>query len=104
MPLPKDTARFQAQRRSPDLDEEDHRYRHNDRRHGVHRNTQWAMVGVGFQGMDVRNLENRKQRQQDQAHHHRHREGPPPAEVSIAFWASGQQHYSSYLKNTHWFD
>lgn len=85
MPVAKDRTRVQHRRLCPDLDEKDRRDSHGDGRHSVHSDAQRAMVCLGLQGMDVRDLENRNQRQQDEAHHHRCREGPPGAEVSIAF-------------------
>ncbi len=56
-------------RRDSHADEDDDGGRRGDRRRRVHDDAQWAVVGGGLNGVDVRHLDNGQQRKQDQAHY-----------------------------------
>ena len=53
------------------------------------------MVGIGSKGMDVRNLNDREQRQQDETNHRGHRERSRRAATAIMpfFVKSCQKHF-----------
>lgn len=84
MTNPGDDAGLENRRGGLDLDQHDDDGCDRDRRSRVHHNAERAMVGVVFDGMDVRHLDHCQQRQQDKAQHGYCR---PGAWLSAAFSA-----------------
>jgi hypothetical protein len=88
MPWPYDRARFENRYGGPNLDKNDGRRANGDRSNGVQHDAQRTVVGIGFQGMYMRYLDDRQQRQQNEAHHRRYRKGSRPGTIlrSTSCW------------------
>jgi hypothetical protein len=61
--------RYKNRGRALELHQNNDRRRNRNRRRGMHHNAEWAMVGIRFHRMNVRNLDHGQKRQQDQTHH-----------------------------------
>jgi hypothetical protein len=100
MPGTYDPARFKDRGGRSYLDEDDDGSSDCDRSHCVHDDAQRAMVGVAFEGMNVRDLDYGQQRQQDKAHHGGRRECSPRGRaVSVpSCYKSRQKHFPLTLR------
>ena len=87
-------ARFEDQRRSSNQEENNDGCRRHHRRHGVHGDAQRTMVGVRHQGVNVRDLDYRDQREQGEADHRRHREPSRRGAPGFSPVWPCQQHFS----------
>jgi hypothetical protein len=79
-----DSVRLKNRGRALDLHQNHggNRNRHRSRR--MHRNAQRAMVGVGFQRVHVRNLDDGQKRKQNQTHESRNRQSSKLATTTPA--------------------
>lgn len=58
----------------------------------MHHDAQWAVIGVAVEGMGVRHLDYRQQRQQNQADNRRHRETSRlGATIGVPFYLQSPQ-------------
>lgn len=75
MPIPDNSGNFKNYRSGGlDLNQHDHRSHDRDRRGGMHRDAQRAMICIAFERMHVRYLHHSQQRQQDKTQHGNHRQ------------------------------
>ena len=100
MPVTEYRARFKNRNRPPDLDENRDRCRNRYGNNGVHGNAQRAVVCVGLQRMDVRDLHHGQQGEEHQTHQGRNHESSLVRLVPVPFCARCQQH-DPLIQDTH---
>ena len=98
-----DCVRLKNRRRPLDLHQHHFGSRNCHRSRRLHRNAQRAMVGVGFQRMDVRNLHYSQKREQNQTYEGRNRQSSKlgaasPAQIGL----KSCQRNNPWFKDTHY--
>jgi hypothetical protein len=89
--------------RALDLDQHHFGGRNRHRGRRMHRNAQRAMIGIGFQRMDVRNLHHGQKREQNQTYEGRNRQSSKPAAASpVRIGLKSCQRNNPAYKDTHY--
>lgn len=93
MPVTEDRPRFENRNRHSHLNKNRDGRRKCNRNNGMHRDAQRAVVCIGFQRMDVRDLHHGQQREKYQTYQGSHHERSLGRLGPVPFCARCQQHH-----------